>query len=138
MKSFAYAYRRVATISWGVLVAYILVWQAQGVLHSTVRGFHVHSTSLGSENDVVAREIDCTPPVYDRTHLDLWQSAKDVSVVQHANENNLKFLPQDTTIHTLSDDDVTQRMETLSAKLEQCADISGAFQRIAATLSGFY
>ena len=128
MKSFAYAYNRVATISWGVLAAYILVWQAQGVVHSAVRGFRMHSTTLGLENDVLAQEVNCTPPVYDPTHLDLWQSTKDLSVVQAANDNNRQFLPKNTVIHSLSDDDMTQRMEDLSAKLEQCAGVSGVFQ----------
>jgi hypothetical protein len=74
-------------------------------------------------------EIDCTPPVYNPDHLDLWQVSKNVSMVEIANEHNRKFLPTDLTIHTLSDGpDFDQRMQDLSNRLEKCAGISGVYR----------
>ena len=87
-------------------------------------------TQHDGDSVVEKQAVDCTPPLHDpeQYHLHLWQSTHDLSVVQHANENNLKFLPGGTTIHTLSDDDLTQNMKSLSVKLEECAGIAGAFQ----------
>ena len=72
----------------------------------------------------------CTPPVFDPDYyaLHLWQSTRDASTVQAANENNIRFLPRDTIIHTLSDDDLTRSMKAISIKLEKCAGISGVFE----------
>ena len=87
-------------------------------------------TQYDGDSVVGKQEIDCTPPVHDpeQYHLHLWQSTPHLSWIQHANENNLKFLPDGTTIHTLSDDDLVQSMKSLSVKLKECAGIGGAFQ----------
>lgn len=98
-------------------VVFILVWQAPG------------ASFRRSVQEAPIASI-CDPPIYDprNYHLHLWQSTRNASLVGPANENNLKFLPRNVTIHTLTDDDLAPQMKTLSDKLYQCAGISGAYQ----------
>lgn len=76
-----------------------------------------------------AESVDFNPDDY---HLDVWQSTRNPSTVVKTNENNLKFFPPNTTIHTLTcsetDDQLAPRVKAISDKLEQSGVVSGAYE----------
>jgi hypothetical protein len=106
--------------------------QVRGARHSNLVGDGFTLDSGKGSNLEVAEDADCVVPGIDphpdRYHLNVYQSSKNISSVQAANDNNRHYFPRNTTIHTLSDSDLIERVAIIAHKLERCAGIRGALE----------
>ena len=133
---------RAASAGTARVVFYISIFpsvalRVNGARHSLLigDGFALDSIDddLSNSNDLeFAGHVDCSVPDIDpnpdQYHLNVYQSSKNISTVQAANDNNRNYFPAHTTIHSLSDSDLIARVAEISQKLEHCAGIHGVFE----------
>ena len=138
-----------ATMSVVTLVAYALVWQSQGVVHSTVRGLHGSTDSLASYHNVSAHHngtirivpqrfsielpVDCQPIEAD--HLVWWQVYSELTPeLELLNAHNKHFLPDDAELWFLDHHcGMLEYARKLSIILEKCSKfkIRGFYEAVA-------